>query len=125
MHHLSYFVIDDPGETIFSITSQYPLIKLQVRPYRFQNVIGGERKDKVTHKMLRPIYTVGMISAETPIYFQSNLAECIPHYLIWFQRSDYVKGSFLITYNTREGGLCPVDYQLKHTLRSLLYYFCK
>ena len=120
-------ILDTPGETIFSITSQYPLIKLQVRPYRFENVIGGESKENVSREMLKPIHTKYMIPAETPVFFQSDLAECIPHYLIWFQRSDYVEGSFAIAYNCkdRNGSLLAAEYQLRSTLKSVLYYFCK
>lgn len=59
------------------------------------------------------------------IYFNIAIPEGIPDIGIKFERSDYIQGSFIVGYDGRFGGMHPVDYMLKNTVKSILYYMLK
>lgn len=116
----NYYDINGGGE-IISITSEVPILWMQVIPIKYdKNLID------ITSKKTPPIIDHREpIKSNCPIFFRTNIPEGFPTYKIRFCRFDYVIVSFDIGYNGRLGGMTPVNYQISHTLRSYLYYLLK
>ena len=65
------------------------------------------------------------VNRNTPRYFGFYIPEGIPNTIIEYQRSDYVKGTFVVVFDGRGCGYTAENFQIKTTLKSVLYYLLK
>lgn len=66
----------------------------------------------------------GFLNSGHSIKIKAKIAECIPKYIIKFERSDYIVGEMELSHNGKNG----VQEELikcKHTWKSILYYILK
>ncbi len=116
----NYYDIDGTGE-IISITSEIPILWLEVVPIKY-----NEDWVDITPKRATPIVDLkGPIKSNCPIFLRMDIPEGFPAYKIRFCRFDYMVVSFDIGYNGRFGGMAPWNYKISHTVRSYLYYLLK
>ena len=106
------------GDEIIEIISQKYLNWIKV--YAAEYVEG-----KVKKASKKPIVQVKDVNRNTPRYFGFCIPEGIPNTIIEYQRSDYVKGTFVVVFDVRGCVYTAENFQIKTTLKSVLYYLLK
>lgn len=104
---------------IFSISS--PLGINRVSIYSVER----DENNELEFKMGKLLKTISHIAQNDKLYIKTELFDCFPSLYIEIQRADYIITSYAITDSGRDGSLIQLDYKVKMTLKSWLYYLCK
>lgn len=100
------------SETVY-LSSIEPIRYIKFYEYDFE----GNRKGKFIDEYLN-------LRNEQVLEVRTYLPDGIPNYILEYQRFDYVKGKLLLSENGKTG-LLVENLELKHTVKSLLYYLVK
>lgn len=114
-----YYELDGSryGE-IISMHSKQPLLWVKV----FSPVY-DENGHSISAKKVNEVASFdGIIPEGKPIYLKTDILEGFPRYKVVFRRFDYFIGSFEIACNGRVGGMSPLNYTLKPSIKGFLYY---
>lgn len=100
------------SETVY-LSSIEPIRYIKFYEYDFE----GNRKGKFIDEYVN-------LRNEQVLEVRTYLPDGIPNYILEYQRFDYVKGKLLLSENGKNG-LLVENLELKHTVKSLLYYLVK
>lgn len=97
----------------------YKKFKVSHVETEFDDKIGFKVKNRLEYKEKTNLFSA------KPIYIVASLGEVLPEFLVEFTRVDGIKGHFYISYSGRTGEFIALDYKLRHTIKSVLYYLFK
>lgn len=112
-------IINVNGEEIIKMTSEKYLNWIKF----YDAIWNGNENAGVEKGAL--IKKVKNINRNEPMYFKISISDGIPNTIIEYQRSDYIKGSFVVRNDGRGTGYNASDFKLRTTIRSRLYYMLK
>ena len=112
-------IIDDIGEE-FSISSTYGIRNIEI--YKVNYEFGDSGSISLIYKELKSTYKD--LNINDALYVRCDLGECIPTTQITIERMDYTKVTFELYSSGKTGNIRVSNYNLKMTIRSLIYYLC-
>lgn len=107
------FTLGENNSEVVYLTSDEPMRYIKFYEYDFMNERNGTL-----------LYQHGLLKNGYTIKINTYLTCGIPNYLIEYQRFDYVKGRVLLGENGKNG-LIIENLEIKHTLKSIIYYLIK
>lgn len=110
-------IIDVNGEEIIKMTSEKYLNWI-----KFYDAIWNGKKSIKKGTLIKKIKN---INRNESMYFKISIPDGIPNTIIEYQRSDYIKGRFIVRSDGRGTGYHASDFKLKTTFRSWMYYMLK
>ncbi|MBT2218624.1 hypothetical protein KK120_22955 [Virgibacillus dakarensis] len=107
------FTLGENNSEAVYLTSDEPMRYIKFYEYDFMN----DRNGNLLHKL-------GLLKNGYTIKINTYLTCGILNYLIGYQRFDYVKGKVQLGENGKNG-LIIENLEIKHTLKSIIYYIIK
>ena len=110
---------DFGGDQTLEIISTFPYKWLKVTQIEADYDI---KKEKIIIKKCKKCIERKNLNSNIPIYIIASVGEILPEYKVEFKRYDGIEGSFFISESQKSGEFVALDYKLKHTLGSVLFY---
>lgn len=93
-----------------------------IRFVRFYEIVYGETCSNAKRgKILKEFKNVG---CDEKVYAKINIGDAIPYIGVEIEKNDYVKISFEILDNGKDGSLFKENYKCSLNFKSFVYYLC-
>ena len=108
------------GLELITISSTQGLNWIKVYKVEFDS-----KSNKMVIKNKEPLIYHNLLNVNENLYIKDTIPCGMPIYRIEYERFDYIQGKFEVGFDGEYGGLSKIDFKIKLTIKSYLYYICK